>query len=124
MDVKAFYEAIGGNYDEAIGRLMRDSMIEKYVKKFVNDQTFETLRAAIQENRVDDAFAAAHTLKGVAMNFAFATLSRSATKLTDSLRPQNRDALTPGMAETLFADVQADYEAVIAQIERCAASAE
>lgn len=120
MDVKAFYEAIGGNYDEAIGRLMRDSMIEKYVKKFVNDQTFETLRAAIQENRVDDAFAAAHTLKGVAMNFAFATLSRSATKLTDSLRPQNRDALTPGMAETLFADVQADYEAVIAQIERFA----
>lgn len=34
MDIKKFYEEIGGNYEEALSRLMNDSLIERFVLKF------------------------------------------------------------------------------------------
>ena len=43
MDVKAFYKDINGNYNEALSRMMIDSLIVKMVTKFMNDNSIDTL---------------------------------------------------------------------------------
>ncbi len=116
MTEREFYDAIGGNYAEARDRLMQDALIRRFVRKFPDDPNFALLGAAVADGRWDEAFAAAHTLKGVALNLAFARLSHAATALTDALRPQNRDALDAAQIAVLFRAVQADYATVCAAI--------
>ena len=117
MTEKEFYEQIGGDYEEAKGRLMSDTLIHRFVLKFKADPNFDALRCAVAEQRWDDAFACAHTLKGVALNLAFARLSASMIALTDALREQNRSALTPEGIGALFAAAEQDYAAVCAAID-------
>ena len=120
MNIHEFYDAIGGNYNEAAERLMRDSLIQKFVLLFRNDPGFAALQTALEQEDWDAAFSAAHTLKGVSLNLAFARLSGKARELTDFLRPQNRAAFTPAGAQALFSEVQAAYTEIlenIAQLE-------
>ena len=56
---------LGGNYDEVIGRLQREELVRRFVKRFLTDRTHENLVAARKKNDVASAFRAAHTLKGV-----------------------------------------------------------
>lgn len=114
MTEQEFYAAIGGSYKDAIDRLMRDSLIRKFVLRFPADPSFDALAAAVREQRWDDAFSASHTLKGVALNLAFAKLSGAAMTLTDALRPQNRAQLDPAQITHLLGDVEREYRAVLA----------
>ena len=108
-----FYEMIGGDYQDAQSRLMRASLIRKFVLKFPDDQNFAALKQAIGEARWDDAFAYAHTLKGVSMNLAFARLSAALVTLNDLLRPQNRKNLAVQSVQECFCIVEKEYAAVL-----------
>lgn len=117
MTVSEFYAAVGGNYAEATGRLMNDALIRRFLLKFPDDKSFSDLRLALSEGRIDDSFAAAHTLKGVALNLALTRLSGSAAALTDALRPQNRGAYREDDAARLFTAVENDYSEVLSAIK-------
>ena len=110
---KEFYDKIGGDYTDALSRLMRDSLIRKFVLKFPDDKNFAALKEAVGEERWDDAFAYAHTLKGVSLNLAFARLSDALVTLNDLLRPQNREALTAQAVRESFLAVEKEYAAVL-----------
>ena len=116
MDVKAFYAAIGGSYETALGRLMKDSLIERFVTKFLNDPSFSQLEAALKDGNMDEAYTAAHTLKGVTLNLAFAELGRSATALSDSLLPRLGDARDLAQIMPLYEKVKGLYQTVIEKI--------
>ena len=110
---KEFYEKIGGDYSDALSRLMRDSLIHKFVLKFPDDKNFAALKEAVGGERWDDAFAYAHTLKGVSLNLAFARLSAELVTLNDLLRPQNREALTAQAVRESLRAVEKEYAAVL-----------
>lgn len=114
---KEFYDRIGGDYTDALSRLMRDTMIRKFVLKFPGDRNFAALKEAVGEARWDDAFAYAHTLKGVSLNLAFARLSAELVRLTDLLRPQNREALDAEVVRDSFRAAEAEYAAVLKTAE-------
>lgn len=114
MNVKEFYDAIGGSYEAALSRLMRDSMIEKFVGKFPKDPSFAALRQAIGEEDWEAAFTAAHTLKGVSLNLAFQTLGEQASALTEMLRPPRSGE--PAAIADQFAAVSASYEQVLREL--------
>lgn len=122
MTLTEFYIEVEGSYQDALSRLMNDRLITKFVLKFKNDPSFETLKAALAEDRIDDAFAAAHTLKGVALNLAFTKLGTLAAALTDFLRPQNRTAYVPETARAMFDEVALAYAQTTDAIDRFAAS--
>ena len=44
MTLKECYDRMNGSYEEAKGRLMTDSMIERFVMKFLDDPTMDNLR--------------------------------------------------------------------------------
>ena len=111
MTLKECYAAIGGNYDEVIGRLRSEKLVQKFVLKFLNDGSYQLLQDSLTKEDYEEAFRAAHTIKGVCQNLAFNKLGESSEKLTESLRGGWSEAV-PALAS----QVTADYQQTIAAL--------
>lgn len=114
MTIEQCYQALGGNYAEVCTRLPSARLVEKFVRKFLEDTTFDTLCQQVLAGNREDAFRAAHTLKGVCANLSFSRLQVSAAVLTEALRPQT-DTIS-GTAEALLEDVRRDYTQTVTAI--------
>ncbi|MDE6666904.1 MAG: Hpt domain-containing protein [Clostridia bacterium] len=99
MNTEQFYEKIGGNYADTMSRLMTEERVLKFVRKFPADGSFSLLKDALARGAQEEAFRAAHTLKGVAQNLGFTTLYEKASAVTEVLRGGSLDvaALMPGL---------------------------
>ncbi|MGN0651253.1 MAG: Hpt domain-containing protein [Oscillospiraceae bacterium] len=108
MTIKECYQQFGGDYDEVMTRLPGEALIKKFITKFLDDGSFSALQTAMAQGSREQAFAAAHTLKGVCSNLSINRLRSSVSELTELLRPQT-DAMPEG-ADALFEAVKRDYE--------------
>lgn len=86
MTVRECYSAMEGDYEDALGRLLDDARITRFVLKFLNDDSFDKLCQAMEEKQYEEAFRAAHNLKGISANLSFAGLFSAADELTENLR--------------------------------------
>lgn len=76
MNLKDALELAGVDYEMTLNRFSNNAMLlERFVKKFPNDKTFEELDAAVGDKRYGDVERSAHTLKGIASNLGFQYLS-------------------------------------------------
>ena len=113
MTLQEFYAATGGGYEDALGRLHSERLVQKFVLKFLNDDSYSLLCRSLEEKNMEEAFRAAHTLKGVCMNLGFDRLLHSSSMLTESLR----NGVGENVPE-LFQQVQQDYEQIIAALKQ------
>ncbi|MCM1148837.1 MAG: Hpt domain-containing protein [Butyricicoccus sp.] len=111
MSLKDCYAALEGNFDEVLGRLRSERMIQKFVLKFLNDGSYDSLCAAMKEGSAEEAFRAAHTIKGVCQNLSFTKLGKSSSELTEALR----GGFSPE-ANELAERVKADYRQTVSAI--------
>jgi len=105
MTVFEAYISLGGEVTSDIYQSLSEKMLFKFLKKLTEDDQMQILEQAILEKDRDTAYAAAHTLKGVALNLAISRLSNPLCGLTDALRagfPQN--------AEELFQEVKTEFD--------------
>jgi HPt (histidine-containing phosphotransfer) domain-containing protein len=66
MNRKAVLEQSGICVDTALGHFMgKDDMLEKFLKKFLDDSSFSELCTSVEQKDWDTAKRAAHTLKGI-----------------------------------------------------------
>ena len=86
MTLQECYAAMGGNYDDAIGRLRSERLVQKFVLKFLSDGSYELLCRSLEEKNYEEAFRAAHTIKGVCQNLSIDKLQASSSRLCESLR--------------------------------------
>lgn len=102
MSVEQFYSVIGGDYGETIKRLVTEERILRFVRKFPADGSYAELKRALKEGLTEEAFRAAHTLKGVAQNLGFTALHKKASAVTEVLRGGSLDVadLMPELDET------------------------
>ncbi|MEY8401808.1 Hpt domain-containing protein [Oscillospiraceae bacterium 44-34] len=105
MTIQECYNALGGDYQEVLGRLYSEALVQKFVGKFLADQSFQQLEDNLKVGNYDEAFRAAHTLKGVSQNLSFTRLYQSSHEITEALRTKNYE-----LAVQLLPAVQADYE--------------
>lgn len=106
MNIQECYRKLGGNFQDVMTRLPSVSLVERFIGKFLEDQTFETLCRKMEEGNRNDAFVAVHTLKGVSGNLAFTALFEASSRLTEELR--GTDAITP-KAVSLLEEVKERY---------------
>lgn len=92
MTVEKFYALVGGNYEETLGRFLDEERILKFLKMFLKDTSIPDLKKNMQEENYDEAFRAAHTLKGVASNLGMTVLQREANEMTEALRGRDIEA--------------------------------
>lgn len=86
MTIQECYKKMGADYDEVFHRLPRESMVRKFALMFLNDDSYPKLEQSLKEGNVQEAFRAAHTLKGVCQNLGFTNLYQPAYELTEVLR--------------------------------------
>lgn len=114
MTIQQCYQALGGDYAQAEKRLPSASLIKRFITKFLDDGSFSALCQAMQSGQQEEAFRAAHTLKGVCANLSFDRLMASAGELTEVLRAQT--GTIPESAAPLWGTVKQDYEATVSAI--------
>lgn len=112
MTLQECYAAMGGNYEDAIGRLRSERLVQKFVLKFLNDGSFTLLCQSMEEGNYDEAFRAAHTIKGVCQNLSITKLQDSSSRLCESLR----NGYTPE-ADALLKETAADYRRAVDAIQ-------
>ncbi len=119
MTVKECYQAMGGDYEDAIGRLRTDERVLRFLGKVADDGSFSLLQSALAAHNIQEAFRAAHTLKGICMNLSLTRLAASAHAITEALRGRETygDDLAP-----LMAAVSADHEQTLRAIRACTAA--
>ena len=111
MTLKEFYDKIGGDYNGVMSRLMKEERVVKFVRRFLDDKSLATLDEKLAEGNYEEAFRAAHTIKGVASNLGFSRLLDSSNELTEELRGGTALANTDHLDS-----VRADYEQTIEAI--------
>lgn len=119
MTLQECYKELDGDYQDVVARLRSEKLVQKFVLKFADDGSFALLCRSMEEKQVEEAFRAAHTIKGMCQNLSFTRLGESSSQLTEALR----SGWTPE-AEPLFAQVTADYEKTTAAIRRFQAKLE
>ena len=105
MTLQECYEKLGGDYGAVSSRVPSEKFIQKYVLKFAEDKTMELLESSFEGGNFDEAFRAAHTIKGMCQNLSFARLEKSSSALTEALR----GGRSPEAPE-LLQRVREDYE--------------
>jgi len=113
MTLQACYAALGGDYADVSARLHSDRLVQKFLLKYLDDPSFDLLCTAMAEKNYEEAFRAAHTIKGVCQNLSFTRLLESSSRLSDALR----HGWTPE-ADQLVEQVKTDHLTVITAIQR------
>ena len=49
MTMRECYEAIGGNYEDVLGRLHSEALIRRFALKFLEDQSYIQLKQALEK---------------------------------------------------------------------------
>ena len=86
---KSVFEAYGGDYDVTMSRFMgKETLYMKILGMMFQDENLKKLGTAIEENDLDAAFEAAHTLKGVAGNLGLTPFYDSVCRIVQPIRNQ------------------------------------
>lgn len=113
MDLRLIYEQIQGDYENVIGRLMKEERVVKYLVKFANSNTLGLIKEALEREDYEEAFRETHSLKGICANLSMDKLGRSASELTEALRGgKPKVDISP-----LLEAVEKDYEMTLAGLK-------
>lgn len=111
MTVRECYEKMGADFDNVLGRLGSEQMVQRFALKFLDDTSYQKLEETLQAKDVEQAFRAAHTLKGVCLNLGFDNLFTVSSELTEKLRAGELDG-----TDEMFQKVKEQYEITVAAI--------
>ena len=112
MTLQECYAGMGADYQEAVGRLRSERLIQKFALKFLDDGSYQLLKDSVEAGNWPEAFRAAHTIKGVCQNLSFTPLANSASALTEALR----NGKSPE-ADALYGQVQKDYAMIVEHLK-------
>ena len=79
--------------------------------KFLDDGSYDLLCRSLEEKNYEEAFRAAHTIKGVCQNLSIDKLQASSSRLCEALR----NGYTPE-ADALAEETAEDYRQTVAAI--------
>ena len=96
MTIKECYEQMGADYEGLLSRLGSEALIKKFAVKFLADGSFQDLKTSLEAGEAEQAFRAAHTLKGICLNLGFDNLYKPSEELTELLRGRE---ILPGSQE-------------------------
>jgi len=94
----------GANVDEGLGRcLNNEAFYLKLVGKGLENPSFERLKETCEAGDYDQAFDAAHSLKGMLANLALTPILRPVEQITELLRAKTSMDYAPLTGEILSA---------------------
>lgn len=103
----------GIQVETALGRFMgNEALFLKFLLRFPADPSYSQLREALQQEDLQQAFTAAHTLKGTAGNLSLEELYHPVSLAVEDLRAGNLAA-----AKERLPQMEKAYQAILACLE-------
>ena len=96
MNIRECYDTIGADFEDVLGRLGSESLIQRFALKFIDDGSYNELTEALAEKNAEKAFRAAHNLYTVSSD------------LTEKLRGRELDGY-----EALYEKVSEQYKITV-----------
>lgn len=87
MTIQELYERVDGSYEQAVRVMKRDSLIDRYVRRFDESGQMAKLLAAAEQMDASGIFDSAHALKGICCNLGFDRLAAELDALAEEFRP-------------------------------------
>ena len=116
MNLQECYQAFGGDYEDTVKRMGMERLLQKFMLKFLDDKSFEELCTSMEQKKYEEAFRAAHTLKGLCLNLGFKVLAESSSNLTEVLRPLQFEESDLAKIMKLLEQVKRDYAMTVSVI--------
>ena len=111
MDIRECYAEMNADFEEVARRFGSEAMVKKFAVKFLKDSSYGNLCKGLAEKNGEEAFSAAHTLKGTCANLGFIALYAVSAELTEKLRGRSTEG-----SEELFEKVKEQYDITIAAL--------
>lgn len=118
MTVQECYSEMGGDLGAALGVLESETRLRRYLIRFLDEPTARMLFLALEDARWEDAFRAAHTMKGLCRGLGLTRLYDGCCALADELRGGQAP-----LDDAVIGRVHRDYEAVTRAIRALGAEA-
>lgn len=112
MNLTDFYQQVGGSYEVAIARLRKDTLISKYLKMFLADDSYAKLAEAYEAKDSRKIFEASHALKGLAANLELTNLFNAASTICED----TRHGEPTGDIDKEFEAVHTEYDNAVSAI--------
>lgn len=110
---KPAFVSAGNDYSAALERVAGDAeLLGELMQMFHADSNFSSMKNAMDAGKTENAFRAAHSLKGSCGMLGMTALYEAMVQITDELRHGNLDG-----AKTVFPTVEVEYGKVIELIE-------
>ena len=119
MNLKDCYIKFGGDFDEVLGRLRREQIVQKFMYKFLDDKSFHLFEASMENKDYEEALRAVHTLKGICQNLSFTRLFESSNLVTKALKENDWNT-----AVEMMSKLSMDYYEIINVIKEFKSSGE
>ncbi len=104
----------GFDVDDALKRLLNNERLyEKFLKRFIADQNFTKLEEAVHSCKKQEAFDAAHTLKGLCGNLSINSLLDPVCRQVELFRAGDWDE-----GAALMDEVSREYNKVVGLLSR------
>lgn len=113
MTIKECYDAMGDNYESVLQRFGTEALVERFALKFLNEKSYQNLKDCYTAGNIDEAFRAAHTLKGVCLNLGFDSVFEPSSQITEILRTGTLDG-----CDKYFPDLDEKYNKLIELLEQ------
>ena len=92
MNLQELRNVIDIDIDGSLARFSNmEIMYLKYLKRFINEPTYETLQGAVASQDFATIETAAHTLKGICGNLGLNTLFNDFNNIVKAVREHNND---------------------------------
>ena len=122
MTLEELYQAIGGDYAQALRTLRMDKLIDKHIRKLPDNAIFAELAEAGKMMDATRIFESAHAIKGVCANLGLADLSAFAGEICDEFRPGCNRKYSDGEIRQKIQAVDTSFQKAVLEIRRYAAS--
>ncbi len=87
-----------------------EDMYVKFLKRFLDDGSYKALGDCLEAGTYEEAFRAAHTLKGVAANLGLTPVQAAASELVEELRGKKSEEVDTEKAMAMWQELTKEYE--------------
>ena len=108
MTLEECYTCMNADYTNVLRRLVNAERVRRCLTRLPDDPSFSTLDRAIANHNAEEAFRAAHSIKGISANLGLTNLYESSFALEDALR----DGKISDDSAVLVKQVKKDYQSV------------
>ena len=113
MDLYAFYEGLGVDYNAALQRLGgHEVLVKKYLASFVRDNDFAGLKAAVEALDYPEILRTAHSLKGISLNLELTPLAVPCCELVSAIRAERYE-----LVDELFRQIESSWRQILEGME-------